>query len=143
MAGVGPVVEHPVRTEADVAALPALDPGQVSFVADAVRMLTASLEATPLIGFAGAPFTLASYLIEGGPSKNYIKTKAMMYGQPDVWHALCTRLADITLEFLRVQIAAGVSAVTSGVPHASAWSGTSGAASFSSVGNTNASAATR
>src|SRR4029077_16364875 len=66
---------------------------------------------TPLIGFAGAPFTLASYLIEGGPSRNYTKTKAMMYGAPELWHALASRLAEITCTFLRVQAGAGVAAV--------------------------------
>jgi uroporphyrinogen decarboxylase len=71
----------------------------------------AELGATPLIGFAGAPFTLASYLVEGGPSKHHVKTKALMYGAPDVWHALCARLAQITTTFLRVQIDAGVSAI--------------------------------
>jgi uroporphyrinogen decarboxylase len=110
-AGVGPVVAHPVRTAADVAALPALAAEQVSYVAEAVRLLTASLGATPLIGFAGAPFTLASYLIEGGPSRNYTKTKAMMYGAAELWHALASRLAEITLQFLRVQAGAGVAAV--------------------------------
>jgi uroporphyrinogen decarboxylase len=109
--GVGPVVAHPVRTAEDVAAVPPLAADQVSYVADAVRLLTASLGATPLVGFAGAPFTLASYLIEGGPSRNYTKTKAMMYGAPELWHALASRLADITLEFLRVQAGAGVAAV--------------------------------
>jgi uroporphyrinogen decarboxylase len=76
-----------------------------------VRLLVAELGATPLIGFAGAPFTLASYLVEGGPSKHHVKTKALMYGAPDVWHALCARLAQITTTFLRVQIDAGVSAI--------------------------------
>ena len=66
---------------------------------------------TPLIGFAGAPFTLASYLVEGGPSRTHAKTKALMYGDPELWHALCGRLAEMTLAFLRVQIEAGVSAV--------------------------------
>jgi uroporphyrinogen decarboxylase len=109
--GTGPVVAEPVRTEAGVARIRQLTPDDVSYVDEAVRLLVAELGTTPLIGFAGAPFTLASYLVEGGPSRTHAKTKAMMYGQPDVWHALCTRLADITLEFLRVQIAAGVSAV--------------------------------
>ena len=76
-----------------------------------MRLLVGELGATPLIGFAGAPFTLASYLIEGGPSRTYVKTKAMMYGEPALWDSLCSRLADITLSFLRTQIAAGVSAV--------------------------------
>jgi uroporphyrinogen decarboxylase len=111
VAGTGPVVASPIRTPEDVAAVRPLDPGDVAFVDEAVRMLVAELGATPLIGFAGAPFTLASYLIEGGPSRTYVKTKTMMYGAPDLWHTLCARLAEITLTFLRVQVAAGVSAV--------------------------------
>jgi uroporphyrinogen decarboxylase len=111
VAGTGPVVAEPIRTARDVAGLPSLTPPDVGYVADAVRMLLPELGATPLIGFAGAPFTLASYLIEGGPSRTYLKTKAMMYGEPELWHALCAKLADITLTFLRVQVAAGVSAV--------------------------------
>jgi uroporphyrinogen decarboxylase len=83
----------------------------VEFVAEAVRLLRAALGATPLIGFAGAPFTLASYLVEGGPSRHHERTKALMYGEPAVWHELCGRLAQITLEFLRVQVGAGVAAV--------------------------------
>jgi uroporphyrinogen decarboxylase len=76
-----------------------------------VRLLVAELGAVPLIGFAGAPFTLASYLIEGGPSRDHLRTKTLMYTQPDVWHALLDRLADIAGAFLRVQVLAGVSAV--------------------------------
>jgi uroporphyrinogen decarboxylase len=109
--GTGPVVAEPIRTAADVAALGTLEPGDVSYVDEAVRLLVPELGATPLIGFAGAPFTLASYLIEGGPSRTYLKTKAMMYGDPDLWNELCGKLADITLAFLRVQVGAGVSAV--------------------------------
>jgi uroporphyrinogen decarboxylase len=109
--GTGPVVASPVRDEAAVAALPRLDAGQVGFVADAVRMLVAELGPTPLIGFAGAPFTLASYLVEGGPSRNHERTKALMYGRPDVWAALMATLADVTTTFLRVQVEAGASAV--------------------------------
>lgn len=109
--GTGPVVTHPVRTAADVQRLRPITPAEVSFVDEAVRLVVAELGATPLIGFAGAPFTLASYLVEGGPSRTHAKTKALMYGAPDVWHALCERLAEITLEFLRVQVVAGVSAV--------------------------------
>jgi uroporphyrinogen decarboxylase len=74
-------------------------------------MLTAELDATPLIGFAGAPFTVASYLIEGGPSRTYERTKAMMYGDPELWADLLGRIAGITGNFLRVQIEAGASAV--------------------------------
>jgi uroporphyrinogen decarboxylase len=109
--GTGPVLGKPVRTAADVAAMPVLDAGQVDPVADTIRLLITELGDTPLIGFAGAPFTLASYLIEGGPSRQYLKTKAMMHGEPDTWHALADRLADLTLTFLRAQIAAGVDAV--------------------------------
>jgi len=109
--GTGPVVAEPVRTEGDLARLRPLTPADVSYVDEAVRLLVRELGATPLIGFAGAPFTLASYLVEGGPSRTHAKTKAMMYGQPELWHALCARLAEITLEFLRVQVSAGVAAV--------------------------------
>jgi uroporphyrinogen decarboxylase len=107
--GVGPVVASPVREMADLPAL--LAPEQVSFVDEAVRLLVKELGPTPLIGFAGAPFTLASYLIEGGPSKHHEKTKALMHGSPELWHALLARLAEITRTFLQVQIEAGVSAI--------------------------------
>lgn len=109
--GVGPVIAEPVRTEADLARLRPLEPGDVDYVADAVRLLRGELGATPLIGFAGAPFTLASYLVEGGPSRSHARTKALMHGDPALWHALCARLAAITLAFLRVQVDAGVAAV--------------------------------
>src|SRR4029453_15965140 len=109
--GTGPVIAKPVVTLADVEAIPALTADQVGYVADAIGLLRAELGDTPLIGFAGAPFTLASYLVEGGPSRTHAKTKALMCAAPDVWHALCRRLADITLAFLRVQVAAGVQAV--------------------------------
>ncbi|GAA4886085.1 uroporphyrinogen decarboxylase [Actinomycetospora straminea] len=111
VAGTGPVVEHPVRTAADVAALPALDGAGVAPVAEAVRLLVRELGETPLIGFAGAPFTLASYLVEGGPSRNHERTKALMHAEPETWHALCSVLADTTLTFLRAQVEAGVDAV--------------------------------
>jgi uroporphyrinogen decarboxylase len=105
------VVAKPIKGMDDVASIPALPAEAVGFVAEAVGMLVGELGETPLIGFAGAPFTLASYLIEGGPSKTYTRTKALMHGAPDTWHALCQRLSQITLEFLRVQAAAGVAAV--------------------------------
>lgn len=111
VAGTGPVVAQPVCTAADVAALPALDAEGVAPVAEAVRLLVRELGETPLIGFAGAPFTLASYLVEGGPSRNHERTKALMHAEPDTWHALCSALADTTLTFLRAQVAAGVDAV--------------------------------
>ena len=109
--GVGPVVAKPVRTAADLERLRALTPDDVPYITESVTNLVAELAATPLIGFAGAPFTLASYLVEGGPSKNHAATKALMYGQPELWHHLLDRLATITLAFLRVQIDAGASAV--------------------------------
>jgi uroporphyrinogen decarboxylase len=111
VAGTGPVVADPIATLDDVRRINELAPTDVSYVDEAVRLLVKELGATPLIGFAGAPFTLASYLVEGGPSRNHTKTKAMMYGAPQVWHALCSRLAANTLAFLRVQAEAGVSAV--------------------------------
>jgi uroporphyrinogen decarboxylase len=109
--GVGPVLGEPIRDERDLARLPALEPDDVGFITEAVRQLVGELGPTPLIGFAGGPFTLASYLIEGGPSKGHDLTKALMYGHPGLWHALLGRLADITISFLRVQVAAGASAV--------------------------------
>ncbi|MGQ4420146.1 uroporphyrinogen decarboxylase family protein, partial [Streptomyces sp. SAS_269] len=109
--GVGPVVEQPVRTRADLARLRDLTPEDVSYVTEAIGLLTRELGGTPLIGFAGAPFTLASYLVEGGPSRTYENAKAMMYGDPRLWADLLDRLADITAAFLKVQIEAGASAV--------------------------------
>jgi uroporphyrinogen decarboxylase len=109
--GVGPVVDKPIRTMADLDALRPLEAGDVPYVTDAVRALTGELGATPLIGFAGAPFTLASYLIEGGPSKDHALTKQLMHGDPDLWHALLERLATIARAFLQVQIDAGAAAV--------------------------------
>ena len=111
VAGTGPVVAEPIRDAAGVERIPPLDPGQVEPVAAAVRELVAQLGGTPLIGFAGAPFTLASYLIEGGPSKDHARTKALMHGAPEVWSALLSRLAGVAATFLRVQVEAGASAV--------------------------------
>jgi uroporphyrinogen decarboxylase len=111
VAGVGPVIASPIRDLADVKAIPDFDPGQVGFVTTAVKALTAELGGIPLIGFAGAPYTLASYLVEGGPSKDHAKTKAMMLGAPQVWDALLTKLSVISAGFLRVQVEAGASAV--------------------------------
>ena len=109
--GVGPVIAQPVRTSGDVVSLPQLDPDDVRPVADAVAGVVGQLGETPLIGFAGAPFTLASYLVEGGPSRDHVHTKALMYGDEDTWHALADRLARIAATFLRVQIEAGADAV--------------------------------
>jgi uroporphyrinogen decarboxylase len=109
VAGVGPVLERPVRSLADVQALPELDPGALGFLDTAVRRLVAELGATPLIGFSGAPFTLAAYLIEGGPSKDHALTKAFMYGRPQLWDRLLSTLADYATVFLRAQAGAGAS----------------------------------
>jgi uroporphyrinogen decarboxylase len=109
--GVGPVVDKPIADAADIDRLRVLEPDDVPYVSSAVRELVAALGPTPLIGFAGAPFTLASYLVEGGPSRDHARTKALMHGRPELWHALLGRLAVIAREFLRVQIAAGASAV--------------------------------
>ena len=109
--GVGPVVAKPVRTRADLDRIPELTDAHVPYITEAVHQLTAELGSTPLIGFAGAPFTLASYLVEGGPSKNHEHTKALMHGDPELWNALCARLAQISGTFLRVQAEAGASAV--------------------------------
>ena len=111
VAGVGPVIAEPIRTRADLERLPELTPDMVPDIAESVRLITAELGGTPLIGFAGAPFTLASYLVEGGPSKNHENTKAMMYSDPQLWSDLCARLAQISGAFLRVQAEAGASVV--------------------------------
>lgn len=109
--GVGPVIAHPVRSAEAVRAFPSLDPADISYVAEAVRLVTAELGDVPLIGFAGAPFTLASYLVEGGPSRTHECTKAFMYAEPALWHELLGKLASITSTFLRVQVEAGASAL--------------------------------
>ncbi len=93
VSGVGPVVEKPMRTMSDVDRLRPLEPSEVPYLSQAVSALVAELGATPLIGFAGAPFTLASYLIEGGPSREHARTKALMHGEPALWHSLLARLA--------------------------------------------------
>lgn len=109
--GVGPVIASPVRTLADVEAIPDLTPDAVPFITEAVQGLVAELGGTPLIGFAGAPFTVASYLVEGGPSKDHARTKAMMFGEPELWDALMRKIASISAAYLEVQVAAGASAV--------------------------------
>jgi uroporphyrinogen decarboxylase len=109
--GVGPVMERPLQDVADLARLRPLVPGDVPFVTDAVAELVARLGHRPLIGFAGGPFTLASYLVEGGPSRNHERTKALMYGHPSLWHELLKRLTDITISFLQIQVAAGAAAI--------------------------------
>jgi uroporphyrinogen decarboxylase len=109
--GVGPVVAEPFRSKEDLQRIRPLEPPvDAPYVAEAVSLLSARLD-VPLIGFAGAPFTVASYLIEGGPSKNFIKVKALMQGEPAVWHALVERLCDLALASLRSQLDAGAAAV--------------------------------
>jgi uroporphyrinogen decarboxylase len=110
-AGVGPVIAHPVRSMADLDQLRPLEADDVGFIVEAIGQITGELGATPLIGFAGAPFTLASYLVEGGPSRNLEHTKALMYGAPDVWAELMRRLAAMQATWLSIQISAGASAV--------------------------------
>ena len=109
--GVGPVIARPIRDAAGIEELRPLEPGDVPFVPEAVRTLVGELRGTPLIGFAGGPFTLASYLVDGGPSKNHERTKAMMYGAPEMWNRLMERLTDLTIAYLRIQVEAGASAV--------------------------------
>jgi uroporphyrinogen decarboxylase len=108
--GKGPVLEHPVRTAADVAALPPLDPDSLAPIAAAVSRTVAELGSTPLIGFAGAPFTLAAYLVEGGPSKDHLAARGLMHADPDAWDALLAWCAGVTGAFLRAQVLAGASA---------------------------------
>jgi len=109
--GRGPVLDEPIRTMADVARLRPLDPeADEPYVLDAIRLLVRDLE-VPLIGFAGAPFTLASYLVEGGPSRDHAKTKALMLGEPATWDALMAALVAIVVPHLRAQVDAGASAL--------------------------------
>jgi uroporphyrinogen decarboxylase len=109
--GVGPVIADPVGTAGDVERLRLVPPEEgVPYVLETVRGLVEVLE-VPLIGFGGAPFTLASYLVEGGPSKTHSRTKALMYSRPDVWNALMDKLSATVLGYLRAQVEAGVAAV--------------------------------
>ena len=111
--GDGPVIHRPVRGAQDIDALKSFDPArELSFVYDAVKKTRAALnDKVPLIGFAGAPFTLASYLIEGGGSRNYAHTKKLFYAAPDAWRRLMEQLAQLVSEYLNCQIAAGAQAV--------------------------------
>jgi uroporphyrinogen decarboxylase len=111
--GEGPAIENPIQSPEDVDRLRRFDPCEsLSHVLDAIRQIQRELAGrVPLIGFAGAPFTLASYAIEGGHSSNFAKTKSMMYGTPAAWHRLCEFLADLVSRYLVAQIQAGVNAV--------------------------------
>jgi len=108
--GRGPVIEHPIRTASDVAALRPIDPAALDPIREGVAAAVAQLGSTPLIGFAGAPFTLASYLVEGGPSKDQQRARTLMFSDPHTWAALLNWCADVTGEFLRAQVEAGASA---------------------------------
>jgi len=109
--GRGPVIDRPVRTLADVEALRPFDPeASVPGLLDAIRLIRAE-SPVPLIGFAGAPFTLACYLVEGGPSRDFITTKRLMHAQPETWAVLLDRLVDATIAYLGAQVAAGAQAV--------------------------------
>jgi uroporphyrinogen decarboxylase len=111
--GIGPVIETPVRDESAVRAIRALEPEHdVPYVLETLRTVRRELDpAQALIGFAGAPFTLAAYLVEGRPSRDFVRTKSLMYGAPATWHLLMDRLAELTVTYLRAQIAAGVDVV--------------------------------
>ena len=107
VANVGPVIHNPIRSAADVDRLKPIDvEGDLGHVLETIRILDRELE-VPLITFAGAPFTIASYLIEGRPSKNYLRTKELMYSEPKVWHELMRKLGDMAIAYLRAHMAAG------------------------------------
>ena len=111
--GEGPAIENPIQGEPDIDRLRSFEPREaLAHVLEAIRMIKQELAGrVPLIGFAGAPFTLASYAIEGGHSNNFARTKALMYGTPAAWHRLCERLAAMSADYLAAQIDAGVDAV--------------------------------
>lgn len=110
--GDGPVIDNPIGEVSDIERLPSFSPSEdLAFVLKAIAKTTASLRSTPLLGFAGAPFTLASYAIEGGSSRNYERTKKLMYCEPDAWERLMVYLRDMTATYLEAQIDAGASAV--------------------------------
>jgi uroporphyrinogen decarboxylase len=111
--GEGPSIERPIRSAEDVDRLKRFEPREaLAHVLETIRILRTELEGrVPLIGFGGAPFTLAAYAIEGGPSTTYARTKAFMYAQPAAWHRLCSGLADMMAEYLAAQVEAGVQAL--------------------------------
>lgn len=107
---VGPVIDEPINTPADISKLQAFTPDKVEFLAETIRLLRNDLKA-PLIGFSAAPFTLASYLLEGKPTRAWLKTKRFMYQEPRAWDALMTTLSEAIIAYLKVQITAGAQAV--------------------------------
>jgi uroporphyrinogen decarboxylase len=110
---VGPVIEHPIRTAADVEALRVPDPEEaVPFILEAVRLVRAELEPEQaLVGFCGGPFTVAGYLVEGKPTRDFVQTKRLMYGSPEVWHALMEKLTEMSIGYLRAKVEAGADLV--------------------------------
>jgi uroporphyrinogen decarboxylase len=111
--GEGPVIGNPVRSSADVDALTPLEPDHdVPFLAEAIRVVRREIEGNvPLIGFSGAPFTLASYMIEGGGSREFVRTKTFMYAQPEAWHRFMDKIADMIVAYLLYQVEAGAQAL--------------------------------
>ncbi|AIC47113.1 uroporphyrinogen decarboxylase [Rhodoluna lacicola] len=109
--GIGPLIDKPIRTRADFARLEELDPNSMGPIREAIQLIIAELGETPLIGFGGAPFTLASYLIEGGPSKELPVSRAMMANDPDLWNDILAWTARVTATFIRGQVLAGASAL--------------------------------
>ncbi len=111
--GEGPSIAHPIRSAADVDRLRTFEPRQaLAHVLETIRILRRELtDRVPLIGFGGAPFTLAAYAIEGGPSTSYARTKAFMYSEPQAWHRLCGRFADMMADYLAAQVEAGAQAI--------------------------------
>lgn len=125
--GVGPVLDKPIRTAADVAALPELSDESLDPIREAVALTVAQLGSTPLIGFAGAPFTVAAYMVEGKPSRDHLGPRTMMHAQPDVWKALMEWAANASGKFLRAQVEAGASAAQL----FDSWAGSLGLADYS------------
>jgi uroporphyrinogen decarboxylase len=110
--GDGPMIDRPIRSAADLDRVPPFDAGALGFVAESIKLVDRAIGAkTPIIGFAGAPFTLAAYLIEGGTSRQYQATKTLMYNDPATWHRLMDLLARVTIDYLNMQVAAGASIV--------------------------------
>jgi uroporphyrinogen decarboxylase len=110
--GEGPAIDNPVRSAADVGRLHTFEPEALGHVLQTIRLLRRELAGrVPLIGFGGAPFTLAAYAIEGGPSRDYLRTKSFMYSEPAAWHRLCSLFADTMTRYLVAQVAAGAQAL--------------------------------
>ncbi len=109
---VGPIIERPIRSASDVAALGPFDPSEITFTLDAIRIVRRELAGTAgVIGFSGAPFTLACYLVEGRPSRDFTTAKAFMYREPAAWHELMRRLSAMVVAYLRAQVEAGADVV--------------------------------